>query len=56
MESIDKRLADATEAPNAPALREAKQALETSMEKMEAEERALAEFLLNEQKGQESSP
>jgi len=52
MESIDKRLADAAEAPNAAVLREAKQALETSMEKMEAEERALAEFLLNEQKGQ----
>ena len=56
MESIDKRLTDAAEAPNTPALREAKQALETSMEKMEAEERALAEFLLNEQEGQESSP
>jgi len=56
MQSIDKRLADAAKDPNAASLREAKRALETSMEKMEAEERALAEFLLNEQKGQGANP
>jgi len=51
MSSIEQRLADPAEAPHNAALREAKQTLELSMQKMRLEEKALVEFLRNERGG-----
>jgi hypothetical protein len=54
MKSIDERLADSSQSANAATLREAKQALEISLEKMQLEEEALEQFLRNELEGARS--
>jgi hypothetical protein len=56
MQTINDRLSDASQEANAATLGEAKRALELSLGKMQAEERALVDFIRNELSGPPVSP